>query len=72
MKEHYPLLTTFPYSGNARVKSVAKFLAISKATVWRKAKQPDFPKPTKLSERVTVFDAAEIRSWLAERRGEVA
>ncbi|XBS69917.1 AlpA family phage regulatory protein [Acerihabitans sp. KWT182] len=64
--------TQFPLSGNARIKSVAIFLAISEATVWRKTKQPDFPKPTKLSERVTVFDAAEIRRWMAERRGEAA
>lgn len=72
MNKHQIAQTQFPLSGNARVKSVAVFLAVSEATVWRKAKQPDFPKPTKLSERVTVFDAAEIRSWLAERRGEAA
>jgi predicted DNA-binding transcriptional regulator AlpA len=70
MKQHPSKQTQFPLSGNARVKSVAIFLAISEATVWRKVKQPGFPQPTKLSERVTVFDAAEIRQWLSQRVAE--
>ncbi|HDM8439354.1 helix-turn-helix transcriptional regulator [Yersinia enterocolitica] len=66
MTKHQVPQQQFPLSGNARIKSVAAFLAISEATVWRKVKQPGFPQPTKLSERVTVFDAAEIRQWMAQ------
>lgn len=70
MSKHQIEQDHFPLSGNARIKSVAKFLAISEATIWRKVKQRSFPQPTKLSERVTVFDAAEIRQWLNQRIAE--
>ncbi|EAT7892327.1 AlpA family phage regulatory protein, partial [Salmonella enterica] len=38
-------------------------------TLWRWEKtKPDFPKSTRLSERVSVYDAAEIRAWLAAKK----
>ncbi|MEI7182582.1 AlpA family phage regulatory protein [Pectobacterium carotovorum] len=70
MSKHQIEQDHFPLSGNVRIKNVAKFLAISEATIWRKVKQRGFPQPTKLSERVTVFDAAEIRQWLNQRIAE--
>jgi hypothetical protein len=30
------------------------------------------PRPVKLGEKITAFDAVEINNWLAERRGKVA
>ncbi|EHH6589619.1 AlpA family phage regulatory protein, partial [Escherichia coli] len=30
------------------------------------------PRPVKLGEKITAFDAVEIHNWLAERRGKVA
>ncbi|TQI77968.1 AlpA family transcriptional regulator [Serratia fonticola] len=59
---------TFPLSGNARAAAVARFLSVSEATVWRYAKRPGFPKPVKLSDRATVFDAAAVRQWLESRK----
>lgn len=61
-------INSFPESGNVRIKNVAQFLSVSEATVWRRAKDPDFPKPIKLTPRITVFDAKEIRNWVDSKR----
>ena len=37
----------------------------SSATLWRKCKSGDFPKPVKLSERVTAWRVEDVRQWLA-------
>lgn len=37
----------------------------SSATLWRKCKSGDFPKPVKLSERVTAWKVEDVRHWLA-------
>ncbi|ACR01396.1 helix-turn-helix transcriptional regulator [Thauera aminoaromatica] len=52
-----------------RVKGVAAFLGCGVATVWRRTKDdPTFPKPIKLSERVTVWKLSEIEAWVDSRR----
>ena len=38
----------------------------SAPTLWRKVKDGTFPKPVKLSSRVTVWRVSEIRAWLAK------
>lgn len=42
-------------------------LPFSAPTLWRKVKAGTFPKPTKLSERVTAWRVGDIRAWLATR-----
>ncbi|HEX7687707.1 MAG TPA: AlpA family phage regulatory protein [Burkholderiaceae bacterium] len=37
----------------------------SSATLWRKCKSGDFPKPIKLSARVTAWKVEDVRQWLA-------
>lgn len=37
----------------------------SSATLWRKCKSGEFPKPVKLSERVTAWRVEDVRQWLA-------
>jgi prophage regulatory protein len=37
---------------------------ISSATLWRKCKAGAFPKPVKLSERVTAWRVKDVRGWL--------
>ncbi|CRG51556.1 MULTISPECIES: helix-turn-helix transcriptional regulator [Yersinia pseudotuberculosis complex] len=59
---------SFPISGYIRPKRLAKLLGVSEATIWRKAKNGTLPRPVKLSERVTAFDAVEINVWLKSRR----
>ena len=39
-------------------------LPFSAPTLWRKVKAGTFPRPIKLSERVTAFKVGEIRAWM--------
>ncbi len=40
-------------------------LPFSAATLWRMAKAGTFPKPVKLSERVTAWKVGDVRAWMA-------
>ena len=40
-------------------------LPFSAPTLWRKVKAGTFPKPIKLSERVTCWKVSEVRAWMA-------
>jgi prophage regulatory protein len=42
-------------------------LPFSSPTLWRKVKAGTFPKPIKLSERVTAWKVGHIRAWLNEQ-----
>jgi predicted DNA-binding transcriptional regulator AlpA len=45
---------------------------ISSATLWRKCKSGAFPKPVKLSERVTAWRVGDVRNWLKSQAGITA
>lgn len=52
-----------------RVKQVAEKTGIAVSTVWRLAKDAaDFPKPFKLTQKVTVWDEAQVDAWIESRR----
>lgn len=40
---------------------------VSHATLWRWVKAGKFPRPVKLGDRVTAWNADEVRAWLAAR-----
>jgi prophage regulatory protein len=42
-------------------------LPFSSATLWRKVKSGDFPRPFKLSERITAWSTESVRCWLASK-----
>ena len=42
-------------------------LPVSPATIWRWVREDKFPKPFKLGESVTVWDAAEVEAFIARR-----
>jgi prophage regulatory protein len=42
-------------------------LPFSPATLWRKVRAGEFPKPVKLSERITAWKVDEIRTWITEK-----
>jgi predicted DNA-binding transcriptional regulator AlpA len=51
-----------PATGYIRQKQLLMILPFSSATLWRKvANDPSFPKPVKLSERVTAWNVVAIR-----------
>jgi prophage regulatory protein len=45
--------------------SVVAPLPFSAPTLWRKVAAGTFPKPIKLSERVTCWNVGQVRGWLA-------
>lgn len=50
-----------------RFPKVAEKTGLSKTHLYRLIQAGKFPKPHKLSERVSVWDEAAIDSWLAEK-----
>ena len=42
-------------------------LPFSAPTLWRKVSAGTFPKPIKLSERVTCWRVSEVRAWMADQ-----
>ena len=59
---------TLPETGFLRQPQVLAFVPISKSTLWRRIQARTFPEPLKLSARVTVWRAEDIRA-LIERVG---
>ena len=52
-----------------RPAQAAEKLGISVPTLWRWARERhDFPKPSKLGERVTIFDESELDAFVASRK----
>ena len=39
-------------------------LPFSAPTLWRKVKNQTFPKPHRLSERITAWKVADVRAWI--------
>jgi prophage regulatory protein len=52
---------------NLRVSALAPRLGISKNTIWRLVREGKFPKPIKLSEKVTVWKADDVLAWLESK-----
>jgi prophage regulatory protein len=57
-----------PTTGYIRRCNLAKLLDTSVSTIDRWVRIGKLPKPTKLGEKNTVFNAVEINHWLNERR----
>jgi len=54
-----------PASGFIRQSQlIPTVVPFSSATLWRKCKSGQFPKPVKLSERVTAWRVGDIRQFL--------
>ena len=48
-----------------RIKDVMKKTGIAKSTIWLWVSEGKFPKPIKLSPRITVWDEKEIDNWIS-------
>lgn len=58
-----------PVAGYLRQNQlVGSILPIGASTLWRWVKLGKFPKPIKLSERVTVWRAEDVRAWMDGQR----
>lgn len=56
-----------PDTGFLRQMQVLQFVPISKSTLWRRVGAKTFPRPVKLSPRVTVWRAEDVRQWIAKQ-----
>jgi hypothetical protein len=60
--------STLPTSGYVRQSALIPcIIPFSSATLWRKVKSGEFPKPIKLSERVTAWKVEDVRAWMQAR-----
>lgn len=50
-----------------RIKEVMKKTGIAKSTIWLWVSENKFPKPIKLSPRITVWEEARIDYWMKEK-----
>jgi prophage regulatory protein len=50
-----------------RINSVKELTGISKTHLYRLIREKKFPRPVKLSARVSVWDAALIDRWLSSK-----
>lgn len=53
----------------ATTKTSTGMLPVSPATIWRWVREGKFPKPFKLGDSVTVWNAAEVEAFLVQRAG---
>ena len=60
-------LSLLPETGFLRQPQVLLFVPISKSTLWRRIQAKSFPGPVKLSARVTVWRAEDVRRWISEQ-----
>lgn len=67
-------LNTLPASGYVREAQLVRqrkhpnrlaILPFSSATLWRKVRAGEFPKPLKLGPRITAWPVESIREWMA-------
>lgn len=59
------LLGRLPAEGYVRQSQlVPAIVPFSAPTLWRKVKAGTFPKPVKLSSRVTAWKVEAVRAWL--------
>lgn len=52
---------------NLRVSALAPRLGLSKSTIWRLVRENKFPRPIKLSDKVTVWKADDVLAWLDDK-----
>lgn len=50
-----------------RVNELSDLLSIGKSTIWAWVKAGRFPKPLKMSSRMTVWSAADVEAWISSK-----
>ena len=59
-----------PLEGKIRSHAVRRITGIAaRSTIWRLEQAGKFPKSVRITSRLTVWDAAEVRAWLADPIG---
>ncbi len=53
-----------PEQSFIRIKTIAKLYSVHTGTIWRWVKENQFPKPIKISSKVTCWQVSVIRNHL--------
>lgn len=65
--------TTLPDHGFLRQSQiVGKIIPVGATTLWRWVNAGKFPKPIKLSERVTAWRCEDVRAWMEQHSPEAS
>ena len=61
---------SLPASGFVRDKQILQFIPVSRSSWWQGVKDGRYPKPIKLSKRVTVWRVEDIRALIEKIASE--
>lgn len=67
MSTSHTLQPAIPQKGYIRRFRMPELLGVSMPTIDRWVKNGTLPRPVKLTNNVTAFDAVEINRWLTKR-----
>lgn len=56
-----------PSTGYLRLPQVLIYIPVSAATLWRWCRDGRFPKPFKLTKRVTAWRAEDVQMWIKNK-----
>lgn len=71
--KHNSIHPDLPLEGKVRFTTVKRVAGTdSRSTLWRWERDGKFPKSIRITPRLTVWDAAEVRAWLADPIGWAA
>ena len=66
----HPTNPDLPIEGKVRFPVIKRVTGIeARSTIWRMEKAGKFPKSIRITPRLTVWDAATVREWLADPVG---
>lgn len=65
--DSYQTYGLLPANGFVRLADLRAVLPFSDSTLWRMVAKGSFPKPLKLSARVTAWRAEDVRRWIDEQ-----
>ncbi|POG20008.1 hypothetical protein C2849_06215 [Aeromonas veronii] len=63
----FHLSSELPKEGFVRAEPLARSLGIATVTLWRWSAAGKFPKPVKISGRITGWPVADVRAWIAAK-----
>lgn len=68
MRHESKMHGSLPAAGFVRQKSLMPCLPFSSATLWRRVSAGTFPKPVKISTRITAWKVDEIWEWIESQQ----
>ena len=54
-----------------RVKDLSEILSMGESTIWKMVRNNNFPKPQKITERLTVWTREQVLDWCDSKTKKV-